>query len=157
MLLTCGIICTILGITWAVPELPPLSCANSQVPSRSGLQSDLCSSVNYNAARMYQRSSFTYFETGNPFDAQSHQRSASLFFRDMLQDVANQSKISLDSLPLTKTCVETLTDYVCLLAYPPCPLENLASSSMQSVSYLSPLQGALHIDQEPLPNPPGSS
>ena len=95
-------------------------------------------SVNYNAARMYQRSSFTYFETGNPFDAQSHQRSASLFFRDMLQDVANQSKISLDSLPLTKTCVETLTDYVCLLAYPPCPLENLASSSMQSVSYLSP-------------------
>lgn len=136
MLLVCGIICALLGISWAQPEMLPLSCANSQVPSWSSLQSDFCSTVNYNAARMYPKSSFTFFETGNPLSAYEHQRSAGLFFRAMFEDISNRTGIS--ALALTKTCVDTMTDFVCLLAYPPCPLENLPSSSMQSVSYLSP-------------------
>ena len=71
-----------------------------------GLSSDFCSSVNYNAARMYP-SSFTFFETSDPFDYYTHQRSAALFFRDMFQDIANNT----ESLKLTsivdaiETCV----------------------------------------------------
>ena len=123
-----------LGRSLAMPELPPLSCAGSQVPIWSGLSSDFCSSVNYNAARMYPKSSFTFFETGDPFDYYTHQRSAALFFRDMFQDIANNT----ESLKLTQACVDAMRDFVCLSAYPPCPLENLVDSSMQSVSHLSP-------------------
>ena len=118
----------------AIPELPPLSCANSQIPSFIDVGSDFCSFVNYKAARMYPKSEFTYHNPGNPITTDIQQSSAILFFRDLFRDISNNSK----SLEVSQSCLDVMSDFACLQAFPACPLDDLGSSSMQSVAYLTP-------------------
>ena len=118
----------------AIPELPPLSCANSQIPSFIDVGSDFCSFINYKAARMYPKSEFTYHNPGNPITTDIQQSSAILFYRDLFRDISNNSK----SLEVSQRCLDVMSDFACLQAFPACPLEDLGSSSMQSVTYLTP-------------------
>ena len=143
MLLESTLLCVLLVVclsgTWvfAEPNLPPLSCADAQIPNFEA-SSGFCDFVDWWAARAYSASNFTYFDTGSAMTPYDQQRNAALFYRDLLLDISNNSR----GFKNTQDCVDAVYTLACLQAYPFCPLADMTEydNRMQSIAYLHTCQ-----------------
>lgn len=119
------------------PNLPPLSCTSAQIPD-FGAGNGFCDFVDWWAARAYSPSNFTYFATGNAMSPYDQQSMAALFYRDLLEDITNNSR----SFKNTQECVDAIYTLACMEAYPSCPYADKSDygNQRQSISYLQTCQ-----------------
>ena len=108
-----------------------LSCLNSRTPDTRAPYGAFCAFANWQAARLYDASTFTYSDPGLPLTSQTHFSYAQYLFATWLSAIGS---ISSSKYP-NKACTDAVQRLACTQAFPECPQSGVTATS---VAYLPP-------------------
>jgi hypothetical protein len=115
-----------------------LTCYNARVPDiKFTANSQFCNFVTWPAARLYDQSTFTYYDAGTPLSYQDHfDYAISLYVSYLRTIVGMNEEVAKEMIAgESSSCTEATQRLACTSAFPECPY---GGSSAASVTTLPP-------------------